>query len=59
MAMTVKIRTENTKKEKQRLLISFIRFWPMGSVVLLLLLLLLLEFELFIFFFLFSFNLCK
>lgn len=45
MAMTVKMRTEKTKNEKHRLLISLIRFWPIGSV----LLLVLLEFESFIF----------
>lgn len=33
MAMTVIIRTENTKTEKQRLLMSLIRCCPMGSVV--------------------------
>jgi hypothetical protein len=33
MAMTVKMRTEKTKKEKHRLLISLIRFWPIGSVL--------------------------
>ena len=32
MAMTVKMRTEKTKTEKQRLLISLMRFCPMGSV---------------------------
>jgi hypothetical protein len=31
MAMTVKMRTEKTKNEKHRLLISLIRFWPIGS----------------------------
>lgn len=41
MAMTVKMRTEKTKNEKHKLLISLIRFWPIGSV----LLLVLLEFE--------------
>lgn len=45
--MTVKIKTEKTKREKQRLLMSLMMFWAMGSV----LLLLLLEFESFIFFF--------
>lgn len=33
MAMTVNISTEKTKREKQRLLMSLIRFCPMGSVV--------------------------
>lgn len=47
MAMTVKIRTEKTKTEKQRLLMSFMMFWAMGSV--LLLLLLVVESESFIF----------
>ena len=32
MAMAVKMRTEKTKTEKQRLLMSFIRFCPIGSV---------------------------
>lgn len=32
MAMTVKMSTEKTKTEKQRLLMSLIRFCPMGSV---------------------------
>lgn len=45
MAMTVKMRTEKTKNEKHKLLISLIRFWPIGSV----LLLVLLELESFIF----------
>ena len=30
--MTVKMRTEKTKTEKQRLLMSLMRFCPMGSV---------------------------
>lgn len=33
MAMTVKISTEKTKSEKQRLLMSLIRFCPMGSAL--------------------------
>lgn len=48
MAMTVNIKTEKTNTEKQRLLMSLIMFWAMGSVLVLLLLLLLL-FESFIF----------
>lgn len=47
MAMTVKIRTEKTKTEKQRLLMSFMMFWAMGSV--LPLLVLVVESESFIF----------
>lgn len=50
MAMTVKMRTEKTKNEKHKLLISLIRFWPIGSV-LLPVLLLEFEFESFIFVF--------
>lgn len=33
MAITVKISTEKTKKEKHTLLKSLIRFWPIGSVI--------------------------
>jgi len=47
MAMTVKIRTEKTKTEKQRLLMSLMMFCAMGSV--LALLLLVVELESFIF----------
>lgn len=47
MAMTVKIRTEKTKTEKQRLLMSFMMFWAMGSVVAVLVLVV--ELESFIF----------
>lgn len=36
MAMTVKMRTEKTKNEKHTLLMSFMRFCPIGSAVLLL-----------------------
>lgn len=46
MAMTVKMRTEKTKNEKHKLLISLIRFWPIGSVLLLVLLEFEFEFEL-------------
>lgn len=49
MAMTVKMRTEKTKNEKHRLLISLIRFWPIGSALLLVLLEFEFEFESFIF----------
>lgn len=49
MAMTVKIRTEKTKTEKQRLLMSFMMFCAMGSVLPLLLLLPVVELESFIF----------
>jgi len=52
MAMTVKMRTEKTKNEKHKLLISLIRFWPIGSV--LLLLEFEFEFESFIFVFVFQ-----
>ena len=33
MAITVNMSTVNTKTEKHTLLMSFIRFWPIGSVV--------------------------
>ena len=33
IAITVKMSTEKTKTEKHRLLISLIRFCPMGSVL--------------------------
>lgn len=49
MAMTVKMRTEKTKNEKHKLLISLIRFCPIGSVLLLVLLEFEFEFESFIF----------
>lgn len=49
MAMTVKMRTEKTKNEKHKLLISLIRFWPIGSVLLLVLLEFEFELESFIF----------
>lgn len=47
IAMTVKMRTEKTKIEKQRLLMSLIMFWAMGSV--LMVFVLEFEFESFIF----------
>lgn len=52
--MTVNMRTEKTNSEKQRLLISLMRFWPIGSV--LLVLVLEFEFELEFEFFIFVFE---
>lgn len=54
--MTVKMRTEKTNSEKQRLLISLMRFWPIGSVLLVLVLEFEFEFELEFEFFIFVFE---